>query len=949
MVPRIVRSTAAEPTDQGPNPRSVLVAVNYHGPAMMLSSGTRIGLYEISGPLGKGGMGEVYRARDTRLGREVAVKILPDALAADPERLARFDREARTLASLNHPHIAQVHGIEESSSSGSGPVRALVMELVEGDDLSVLIDRGELRVAEALTIAEQIADALAAAHERGIVHRDLKPSNVKVREDGTVKVLDFGLAKLVTGDLTGATGSGGPSSSPTITSPATQLGIILGTAAYMAPEQAKGRPVDRRVDVWAFGAVLYEMLTGRRAFEGEDISDTLAFIITRDPDWTALPQDTPAGIRRMLRRCLEKDRAKRLDSLTAARFEIEEALANPALDPSPAQTLPTVRPTRGVALIVTAGIAAAVSATGMWWLTRPTPVVRSVSHLLATPAPPDRLFLDGQTADLDVSPDGGWMAYLAYRGNTLYPELFIRRFEEARPTVVPNSANAQHPFFSTDGAWVGFGQNNDLKKVSVHGGAPQTLCVQCTQGFRGAAFMEDGSVLLSSIGGTTGIRRIPAGGGPPEPITQIDRQAQERAHIFPYPLPRSRAILFAVTTADGSGERELVVQRLGEGTRKTLVRGVQPRYLPSGHLLYVSAGTLFAVAFDLTRLEIVGNPVPLVDDVLTKSVGTADYAIGMGSSLLYISGGVMQSGYALMIGGRQGALRVAEVPTATYIMVRFSPDGTRAVLDSRSGDYDLWIWDLRSQIERLTFGPTRETYPVWSPDSRMIYFVSSGGDPPPALYRQDAARSGAPTFVVNVPAGMLPTTISPDGKSLVAHVMAGAAEHKAGLYLIPLDGHPSPKRLEGTPPGAMNADISPDGKWIAYQATDSTDGIPQVYLQPFPDVAAGRRQVSGEGATHPVWSRRSGELFYRDIQRQIVAVPVRFTPTFTLGAPVVLRNHPVVPGPARAFDVSPDGETILMIDEVRSDRASGAPPQLHVLLNWVEDLKRRVPDGRGSR
>ena len=906
---------------------------------MALAAGTRLGSYEILGPLGKGGMGEVYLGRDTRLGRDVAIKILPGVFASDPDRLARFEREAKTLAALNHPHIAQIHGLQESDS-----IRALVMELVDGDDLSVLIERGPMPQVEALGIAAQIADALAAAHDRGIVHRDLKPSNVKVREDGTVKVLDFGLAKLAPD---GVSGSGGLIDSPTITSPATQLGVILGTAAYMAPEQAKGRAVDRRADVWAFGAVLYEMLTARRAFEGEDVSDTLAFIITREPDWEALPAGTPAGIRRLLRRCLQKDRARRLDSLSVARFEIEDALAapTPAQEGSATPVAQPGRTTAFLALVATAIAAAAIAGAAVWWAMRSAPVSPPMIYLEATPSLPDRLYLDGQTTDLDISPDGTRMAYLAYRGKTQYPELFIRRFGEPAATVLPNTANAQDPFFSPDGEWVGFGQNNDLRKISVHGGPPVTICVQCTQGFRGGAFMEDGSVLFSNIGGTTGIRRIASGGGAPEIITRVDSQRGERSHTFPYLLPGSRAIVYGVASMGGE-ERVLVAQELDGGTKKTLVRGVRPRYLPSGHLLYVSEGTMFAVAFDLNRLETIGSPAPVADNVLTKTMGTADYAIGPDGSLVYVEGDVIQSEYALRIGPRQGNLRAGDVPAATYIMARFSPDGTRAVLDSRSGDYDLWLWDLRSKVDRLTFGPGRESYPVWAPDNATVYFLSVGSDRPPALYSQSADRIGSPTFIVDMPGPMHPTTISPDGKWLVAHVIAGSGEGSPGLYLIALDGDHRPRRIEGAAPGAMNADLSPDGKWIAYQAADSIANTPEVYVQPFPQMTAGRRQVSPAGGTQPLWSRVTGELLFRDMERRLLSVPVRSTPALTYSAPEVVREHTAAPGPARAFDLSPDGKSVLLVDEVRQEQQSAPPPRLRVVLNWVEDLKKKVPTGK---
>jgi serine/threonine protein kinase len=597
---------------------------------LALAPGTRLGVYEVTAQIGEGGMGQVYQARDTKLHRDVALKILPDAFARDPDRLARFTREAQTLASLNHPNIAQIHGFEES-----GNVRALVMELVEGEDLSQRIARGAIPITEALSTAKQIAEALEAAHEQGVIHRDLKPANIKVREDGTVKVLDFGLAKAM--EPTGARSSN-VSESPTITTPAmTQAGMILGSAAYMSPEQAKGRAADRRSDVWAFGVVLYEMLTGQRAFKGEDVSDTLAFILTREPDWTALPADTPPLIRRLLRRCLEKERKRRLDSAADARLEIEEAMtASSAVEAAAAQSEPAPRSAWSRALTWTLAASTLGLAIALALLLAPWRASRGVERPLV------RLDVDlgadvslpasaPEGASVIISPDSTRIVYVSASSGPA--RLVTRRLDQPRTTDLQGTEDASGPFFSPDGQWVGFFARGKLNKVPVEGG----LVVPLSDIPRvvGASWGDDGYVVAAM--GAGGLVRIPSGGGAATPLTD---PGNEEDYLLPQVLPGGQAVLFLALRAGidkQSIQQNIEVIRVRDRRRKTLLRSAtSPRYLPSGHLVYTKGATLFALPFDLDRLETSGTAVPVLEDVAVQPVsGLAQFDVSRSGTMVY--------------------------------------------------------------------------------------------------------------------------------------------------------------------------------------------------------------------------------------------------------------------------------------------------------------------------
>ena len=948
---------------------------------MSLASGTRLGPYEILAPLGAGGMGEVYRARDTKLGRDVAIKVLPELFASDAERLARFTREAQTLASLNHPNIAAIYGLEEgpaeegpAARTERGPgkpdphVRALVMELVEGEDLSQRIARGAIPLEEALPIAKQIAEALEAAHEQGIIHRDLKPANVKVRPDGTVKVLDFGLAKAMEpaapGDGSppgGGTGLPSPdaANSPTFTSPAmarlrrqgygvagTEVGMILGTAAYMSPEQARGKPVDRRTDIRAVGCVLFEMLSGTQAFEaGDNVSDAIVSVLTREPDWTALPAGLPVHVRSVLQRCLQKDPKKRLRDIGDVRLEIDEGsmAAAPVFATAPAaHPLPVRR--LAIGAVVIAAVAAAAGGAGVWRFAPAAatiPVTRFSFSL-----PEGQQFTRPGHQFVAVSPDGTQIVYVANG------RLYVRSMSELAAREIPGTNfGSENPAFSPDGQSIVFGSrtDNSLKRIAVTGGAPVTICQ--AGAVLGLSWARDGSILFAQEQGARGILRVSADGGTPAVV--IDVKGREQAH-GPQLLPDGEHVLFTLATGTGAGRwdsAQIVVQSLTSGERKTLVNGgTDGRYLSTGHLVYGLGGVLLAVPFDPKRLELTGSPVPIVDGVRSSGAlsGSMQFSVSDAGSLVYISGrvGTPSNDQELALLDRKGTVERLKVRAAGYANPRVSPDGTRVAVGIDDGkDSDVWIYELSgaSAMRRLTFGG-RNRLPIWSPDSRRVAFQSDReGDE--GIFWQPADGGGAGERLTKPEQGTShsPESWAPGGTHILFSATTGS---NVALWSISL---PDKK---ATPFGGVqsseptNAAFSTDGRWVAYTSTEG--GGRRVFVQPFPATGAKYEVSPSTGANiYPFWSADGKELLWIGAGGfNVVSVTTR--PNFTFSDPVVIPNRLAVVGPSvqRTLDITPGGKFIgMMAPESNQTEAPGAPV-FQVVLNWTEELKARVPATR---
>jgi serine/threonine-protein kinase len=909
---------------------------------LALTPGTRLGVYEVGVQIGVGGMGQVYRARDTTLNRDVAIKVLPESFANDPDRLARFQREAQVLASLNHPNIAHIHGLEQSAG-----VRALVMELVEGEDLAQRITRGALALDEALPIATQITLALEAAHEQGIIHRDLKPANIKLRPDGTVKVLDFGLAKAMesVGTATNV------SQSPTITTPAimTGVGMILGTAAYMAPEQARGKVVDKRADIWAFGCVVFEMLTGQRAFEGELISDVLASVLKTDPNWPALPADTPAGVRRLLRRCLEKDPRRRLQAIGEARVQIEDLLsgapdATVAPAPLPLRVLPLWQ--RALPWASTGALATGLAVMLVVWAPwRPAAALPHVTRTTITTSGPAALAIDRLGRDLAVSPDGTHVAYVG-NGST---QLFVRALDALEPVAIATATTLRGPFFSPDGQWVGFLDSVSLlTKVAITGGAPIPIA-RLDNGARGATWAPDDTIIFATTGQTTGLQRVSAAGGTPEGLTRPDHAQGEAGHFWPEILPGGRAVLFTITSQTGGRETDQVAVRdLRTGTQKVLLRGgSHGHYVASGHLVYVAAGTLRAIPFDLTRLEAHGSSVPVLQRLAIKESGTADFAVATDGTLVYVDApsSLAANARTLVWVDRRGKEEPLAAPPRAYLQPSVSPDGTRVAVFSLDQESDLWIWDVRrTRLTRLTLDPGQDWHPVWTPDSRRIVFSSDRGGGHFNLWWQAADGTGDAERLTTNSKVQFATGITPDGTAALFH--QATPTMGPDLLQVALDGTHRVTPLVQTRFDERNGIVSPDGRWLAYQSNSS--GPIEIYVQPFPNVdGGGQRQVSTAGGTQPLWSRKTKELFYVGANGTLMGVSVEaIGATWSNGTPTkLLEARYLTAGGAsggRTYDVSPDGKRFLMIKGPATDTAT-TPPAVILVQHWDEELKRLVP------
>ena len=878
---------------------------------MSLEAGHQLAHYEILEPIGKGGMGEVYRARDGKLGRDVAIKVLPDEFAEDTERLRRFQREAKVLASLNHPKIAAIYGLEQSEGT-----HYLVLELVPGETLAERIACGPIAVEEALQIGLEITEALEGAHEQSVVHRDLKPPNVKLTPDDDIKVLDFGLAK--------AFGQEKPysdsSMSPTLTRDATRAGVIMGTASYMSPEQAKGKKVDARTDIFAFGAVLYEMLTGRKAFPGEGVSEMLAAVIKSEPDWNALPAGLDPRILNLLRRCLRKDRKNRRQSIGDVRVEIQEILDEP---PGTSAGHPvTMSPSSGAREKLAWGLLVAALVTGIaFWPTRPAPPLVT---RLALPLQEGHQ-LEGRQP-FAISPDGRNVVYAARPSTGGASQLYVRPMDQLRATALQGTEGAQLPFFSPDGQWVGFATPGELKKVSISGGAPVALCE--VRGLTAASWSMD-SIFFRWH---NQILRVSSDGGTPESLV-----IHEDEPIFtPEILPGGRAALYATWTSDN-----IIVESLDTGQRRILTRGTTPRYLPTGHLLFARGSTILAARFDLDRLEMVGAPVPVLDGVRDVGLLGAQFQISSAGALAYVQGGKSMSNAEVVFVNREGAEQTITDAVRDYRNPRLSPDGERLAVDISEASWDIWIVEqLRGTLTRLTFGNS-DARPVWSPDGNQIFFSSGRVSGLYQVFRKPTDGSGTATQLTTGP-HRIPTSISSDGKTLVFRQNSFETGMDIGTLRLNVDQNDAePEMFLQTMFNEHTGMLSPDDRWLAYVSDDS--GREEVYVTPFPG-PGGREPISTDGGDEPVWSRDGRELYYRNGDA-LMAVTIATEPALSPGNPTLLFADPYRSGrdeegnPGSNYDVTPDGRFV-MIRGKESSRAT----QIQIVLNWFEELDRfRTP------
>jgi eukaryotic-like serine/threonine-protein kinase len=912
---------------------------------MPLVIGTHLGLYEVTAHIGAGGMGEVYQAQDTKLGRKVALKILPEAFALDPDRAARFEREAKVLASLNHPHIAALYGFEEA-----GPNHFLVMELVEGETLADRLRRGPMPVVDALKVGHQIVEALEAAHEKGIIHRDLKPANVKFTSDDRVKVLDFGLARIVEAGRAGGAGSDvaqglspAVTNSPTLGLMATQAGVVLGTAAYMSPEQAKGLVADHRSDVFSFGVVLYEMLTGTQAFQAETAAEMMAAVLMREPDLTALPANLNLRLLELLRRCLDKQPKRRWQAVGDLRAELETAMAAPPVAPAGAPTGVAPKPfwRRAIPFATTAILSAAIAGGWVWWkfgttTTRPS-VVRFPIVL------GEGQFANTAFRTLGISPDGTQVVYAANAS------LYVRVLSEVagRPLAGTEQNVAGEPTFSPDGQSIAYVQASDrtLKKIAVRGGAAITLAP--IEAPYSLSWSQDG-ILFSQ---PTGIMRVPSLGGPVE--TLVSLKPEERAY-GPQMLPDGDTVIF--TIARGSGmdawdKAEIVAHSLKSGTRRTLVQGGSAaRYVSTGHLVYALGGVLLALPFDLARLEARGVPVPVIEGVARSPSGSAQLSVSDTGSVVYLPGvasiSTVRATANLASLDEKGTLELLKMPTGSYQSPRISPDGKRVLFGTDDGrDAHIWVYDLdgASSPRRLTFNGNNR-YPIWSADGRRIVFQSDReGDL--GIFWQPADGSGGAERLTKPDEGEahIPESWSRKADVFSFSVVKGIA---ATLSTFSIRERMATPFSDIRSTNMLNSDFSPDGQWIAYTLRGGPS-LTTIYVEPFPATGA-RYQIStpSDLGHHPVWSPNGKTLFYIPGALPLVAVKLTTRPTFAFSNvgtwPGKLPNNNPFGGP-RNYDIGPDGSRFVLVTDPPGETSLLAPPYIQVIVNWFEELKARVP------
>ncbi len=890
---------------------------------MPLPSGTKLGVYEILTPLGAGGMGEVYRARDSKLDRDVAIKVLPAALAQDPERLARFEREAKVLASLNHPNIAQIYGVEESTN-----VRSLVMELVPGQTLKV-----PLPLETALQYAKQIAEALEAAHEKGIIHRDLKPPNIMVTPEGVVKVLDFGLAAM-------AQPSDGPASdannSPTLTVRATQAGMIMGTAAYMSPEQAAGKAVDKRTDIWSFGVVLWEMLAGGRLFDGETISHTMADVLRAPIDFDKLPKETPRAIRELLQRCLNRDARKRLRDIGEARIAIEEALNRADREP---ETAPVFVPQKRAILpwTIAAILTAALAGLAFVHLRQAPPETQVMSTTLL---PPDGAEFDFGTSFAlpALSPDGKYIVFGAKPKNG-ETDLWLRRLDSPASQPLRGTAGAVFPFWSPDSRWIAFGQGNKLKKMDILGG-PAVTVTDFLGDFRGGSWSPAGFIVFGKNGGSDhSLLRVAVAGGTTTPVaTSAAQNGAAPNPVYPWFLPDGRHFLY---TTQQLGDIPVRVGSLDEPGKpgKVVAQANSNAVYSQGHLLYLRDRTLMAQPFDPGRVETKGEAVPVAEGVPTfpQPSRAAAFTVSAGGLLLYQSVEAAATQSRVLWKDRQGkTLGSLGESTGQIVSIALSPDGKHlaAEIIDHNTARGIWIYDTARGIPtRFTFDPANDVYPLWSPDGSTIYFASTRLGQSD-LFSKPSNGDSAETLLFRDSVTKFPDGVSPDGKLLLFQRRDETTRYD--MWLLPLEqaqsvGKPQPRVFLQTPFNEGVGKFSPDGHWVAYESDES--GQDEVYAAPFPG-PGGKHQISSGGGRQARWSRDGKELFFVSRDQQLMAAEVKMGDG-TLEVEKAQMLFGGVVNRANTFDISTDGQKFLVVDETV---ASSRP--LTLIQNWQASLRK---------
>ena len=896
---------------------------------MALNSGTRLGTYTITSLIGAGGMGEVYQAHDSKLDRDVAIKVLPERFARDSERLARFQREAKMLAALNHPNIAAIYGLEQS-----GDTHYLVMELVPGPTLRERV-AGErpIPVEEALVIAKQIAEALEAAHnsEKVINHRDLKPANVKVTPEGRVKVLDFGLAKAFAVEPSAED----IANSPTLSAAPTMQGVIMGTAAYMSPEQARGKHVNKATDIFAFGAVLYELLTGKQAFQGEDVTDILASVVKAEPDWKQLPGATPPAIRTLLRRCLRKDRRQRLQDATGLRIEIEDVLSGAAA----AEPVPVGRSKQRERLAWLAAVVLLVStvALSLWVVSLRRPLVEQQAIQFSV-GPPENTRFSGQTTLLSISPDGNKLAFVGVSVESGKRQLWIRALDSEAAQPLPGTENPEQPFWSADSRFLAFYADGKLKKIAVSGGPAQTL-TEAPLGANGT-WSREGVVLFGSAGAegtvTVGmtIRRVSATGGAATPVSTLDASRGENSHYWPHFLPGGNHFLYLARSRNPENSAIYAASLDSQERKLLLTADSNVVYVSPGYLLFNREGTLMAQAFDAERLELTGEEVPIAEDVQFNTDGRAAFAASENGVLAYRTGAGTASTQLVWFDRTGKQIRVLGDQSA-YGDLELSSDGTRAsvsILDPTRGRRDIWVYDVARGLKtRFTFDPAHEQNSIWSPDGNRIIFTSNLKGHYD-LYQKASDGSGREEVLLEDNLDKFPTSWSPDGRFILFTSIG--AQTRNDLFVLPLSGDRKPISFLQTQFPEYFGQFSPDGRWVTYVSNES--GTPEVYVAPFPG-PGGKWLVSTAGGEHPRWRPDGTEVFYRALDNRLMAAAVNGKgSSFEVGAVTPLFQTTAFLGGRWPYDVSADGQRFLI--NTLPEQVGSAP--ITVVVNWMAGLRK---------